>query len=149
AQQQVKIEGEVHQALQQATLLQGQARSEGHLSQWVEALAAVQRAEGLLVGNSNAALVAQVAALRAELEASRQAAQLKLDQAAQDRIMIARLEATHAEQAAITMNLDYDPIGSIEGYQAAFRAYGIDVASLSETAAARLIEARAIRIELA
>jgi serine/threonine protein kinase/Flp pilus assembly protein TadD len=95
-----------------------------------EALAAARGAETLLAGSGEARLGWAAADVLADLA------------------MLARLDEIHLRGSAVRDG-HFDFEGPAEGYAAAFRDYGLDVAILDPAEAAERIRARPIRVELA
>jgi eukaryotic-like serine/threonine-protein kinase len=115
-------EGET--ALAEATQLAGQRK-------WPEALAWVQRAEGILAHSTGSeALGRRVQDLRWDLE------------------MVARLEEIRLQAEEVKDN-HFDSARNDPAYAQAFREYGIDVTALDAEEAAERIRARTIPVELA
>jgi serine/threonine-protein kinase len=111
---------EVNRALTEAEQLQEQAR-------WPEALAAARRAQGLLAtGTGHEALRQRVGELLADVQ------------------MVLNLEEAHSWSPEGLVNLQKEN----DGYERAFREYGIDVDALDIAVAAERIQGRAIRREL-
>jgi Protein kinase domain len=122
AQKRAAAEREVSLALQEATRLQGQG-------QWLEALSAARRAEGLLAGGVSGELQERVRERRADLE------------------MVARLE----DIRLLSTDKDgrFDPAFRDRAYAQAFHEYGIDVSTLDPLLAAEQMHAKTVCIELA
>jgi len=117
-----EIEREVKRALADAQHLQGQAK-------WPEALAAAQRARGLLAG----------AEISTELRQ-------RIDELESDLVTVLRLEEIHGRPVLP----DYSTGVELDaGYAKVFREYGIDIAVLEPGAAAERIRGRSIRQQLA
>jgi tetratricopeptide (TPR) repeat protein/serine/threonine protein kinase len=118
--QQVMTEREVDSAVTEASRMQGQSR-------WPEALAWVQRAEGVLApGGGSAALQRRVQDLRRDLE------------------MVAKLEEIRLAAAEVKDG-QFDSTGKDRAYAQAFREYGMDLYTLDPKAAAERIQALGIR----
>ena len=124
--QQSMTRREVETALAEATRLLGESR-------WAEALAWVNRAEGVLAhGGGDEDLRRRVRDLRADLE------------------MVETLEEVRLQGAEVKVEEDRfelertDPI-----YEKTFRDYGIDVVALDPAEAAERIQARNVPVELA
>jgi tetratricopeptide (TPR) repeat protein len=117
-------ERETETALAEATQLAGQKK-------WPEALAWVQRAEGVLAqGAGSEALRRRVQDLRRDLE------------------MVAKLEEIRLQATKVEDN-HFDFESRRPAYAQVFREYGIDVNALDAEEAAKRIRARSIPIELA
>jgi eukaryotic-like serine/threonine-protein kinase len=130
----------VNEALDQASLLRGQARAApvGDLSKWSEALAAANEARSSLeAGEQTISLQSRVVealtTLRADqADAARRAAELSKDQKLFDRLEAIRIEYVDKE--------DLNKTGS--AYSAAFREFGVDVDQLEPSEAGRLFKQR-------
>lgn len=105
------------------------------VARWRTALAAVERAEGVAVGDPEA--VRQLAALRDDLQAG-------VDAAERDRLLLDRLVDIRSAKAD-----DRDGSTTDAAYADAFRAAGLDLATLSPEAAGRTIKARPPSVSLA
>jgi tetratricopeptide (TPR) repeat protein len=125
----------VEQVLSEALGLRGRAKEgTADVNRWSAALAAAKRADGLLSqGEVDDDLRRRVSDLVAELEAE-----------GRDRRMAQRLEEILLRKIEIRDGR-FDTTGADRDYAAAFRAYGIDLARLSDEAAARHIRGRPIR----
>ena len=136
----------VVQALDQATLLWGQARSAaiGDLTAWAAALSAARQAQGVLAaGDAGADVKNRVRFVLASLEREQAEAQLKADELRRDRELLARLETIRGARSL-------DRSAKTDGdYAAAFREFGIDFARLDAAEIGRLIRARSTPAELA
>jgi tetratricopeptide (TPR) repeat protein len=131
----------VHAELEQVASLREQAREaspERRRSLAAEALAAAQRADGLLAqGVADEALGQRVRQLVADLREEER-----------DRQMLTKLE--EARLARTMLKGDFlDQDASDKAYAQAFRWYGVDVEQLDLTEAANRLRARPIRVELA
>jgi serine/threonine-protein kinase len=142
AAREAKVAGEVNDALAEASLLRGQARAEnGDSAKWAEAIAAAKRAEALLARtDSNTDLRERVQATRVAITRERD----ETEAVGKDRRMVDRLTEIHDDFA---VHLDGAKMES--QYVAAFRAYGIDLNTLSTAEAGARIAARPVAIELA
>jgi serine/threonine-protein kinase len=116
------IERRVNDALADAELLRRQER-------WPEAMAAAQRAEGVLAGASGSD------------ELRRRVEELRADIA-----MVVRLEEIHSRPKDDAYASGKQPDSE---YALAFRDYGIDIDALSPQEAAERIRERTIRLQLA
>src|SRR5262249_29970187 len=127
--------------LTRVAVLREQAREappERQRSLLAEALAAAERADGLLAqGGAEDALAQQVRALLTELR-----------EGERDRRMLARLEEVRLGGTAVTDGHFDEQARGVE-YAAAFREYGLDLEQLSDTNAAERLRARPICMELA
>jgi serine/threonine-protein kinase len=127
--------------LARVATLRDQAREappERQLSLLAEALAAAERADGLLAqSGANDALAQQVRALLTELREGQR-----------DRRMLARLEEVRLGGTAVTDGHFDEQARGVE-YAAAFREYGLDLEQVSDTKAAERLRARPICMELA
>jgi serine/threonine protein kinase/Flp pilus assembly protein TadD len=116
-------ERETETALAEAAQLAGRKK-------WLEALAWVQRAEGVLAqGADSEALRRRVQDLRRDLE------------------MVAKLEEIRPQATEVIDN-HFDSGSRLPAYAQAFREYGIDVNALDAEEAAERIRARTIPVEL-
>jgi serine/threonine-protein kinase len=134
-------EGEATRALIQATQLRAEARTapaERSRGLLADALAAAQRADGLLAGGrSDPALRSRVQSLVEELREEEQ-----------DHRMLARLAEVRLSRMALREHrLDAAAAGRL--YAEAFAAYGLDLAGLSDAEAAAQLQTRSIRADLA
>jgi tetratricopeptide (TPR) repeat protein len=127
--------------LARVATLRDQAReapAERQRSLLAEALAAAERADGLLAqGGADEESVQRVRALLAELR-----------EGERDRRMLARLEEVRLTGTAVKDD-KFDVTAMGAEYAAAFREYGLDLGHLSDTEAAERLRARSIRMELA
>jgi serine/threonine-protein kinase len=138
----------VDEAIQESTLLLGQARSAPaeEVAKWSEAMQAARRAATLAAtADGNSAMRARVAGLLEELRRGEERARKARQQSQTDREMVERLEEIRLSRA--------DPASTDwrkqdEAYYAAFKAYGIDSSSASLEAAAERIRGSQIRAEL-
>jgi serine/threonine protein kinase/tetratricopeptide (TPR) repeat protein len=124
----------VEMALQQVEQLQKD-------KQWSEALAAMNRAEGLLAGGEGSA------DLHKRLRLARGVVERRLWQEQTDQKMVAELAEIRLKQAEVKNN-NFDMLRADDDYPAAFRAYGIDVENLQTADAAARIRKREIASEL-
>jgi serine/threonine protein kinase len=127
-------EGEARAALKEATELQQQER-------WPEALSAIRRAKGVLVGfRPDPELWQQVEQLDKDLEMVRQLEE-------------ARFEITSVQGGTIPITggvgAPFDWGASGPAYAAAFERYGLDVDNMDPAEAGRWIQSRSIRLQLA
>jgi serine/threonine-protein kinase len=114
----------VHEALQEATMLQRQAK-------WEQAQAVAKRAEGLLAsGGGSEDLHRRVQELRSDLDMVRRLEDIRIER------------ARRKEPPTDFAQVDRD-------FAAAFKDYGIDVEALAADQAATRIRERAIAVELA
>jgi serine/threonine protein kinase len=124
ARREAEIERDATLALQEATLLEKQGK-------YLQALAAIRKAEGLLATGGGEELRERVGEMREDLD------------------MLARVDDAHqqlAEPAPDTMGYDYARADRL--YAQAFRDYGIDVLALEPAEAADRIRRRPIRAAL-
>jgi tetratricopeptide (TPR) repeat protein/tRNA A-37 threonylcarbamoyl transferase component Bud32 len=122
-QRRASAEAEAVRALAEAEEWQQQGR-------WLEARAAVRRAEGLLIGGGG------------RVQLRRQAADLLADLA-----MVERLEEIRLQRSGIKDNA-YNNAGADADYAHVFRDYGVDVEALGPEAGEQL-RSRPIRVQLA
>ena len=108
---------------------------------WAEALAALNRGEGLFAGGQGSA------DLEARLRDVRASVEQRLRQARADQHMSAELVEIRLKQAEVTEG-HFDMVRADADYAAAFRNYGIDVEKLTIAAAAAAIADREIAAEL-
>ena len=136
-----KTAGEVNKALEEASLLRGQARSAaGEPAKWTEANAAAKRAEALLDQNGEGGeLRGRVQALSTAIARERASAEA----AEKDRRLVERLIEIHSDFA---VHLDYAKMDA--QYVAAFRDIGVDVDALDPADAGARIAARPDAAEL-
>jgi serine/threonine protein kinase/Flp pilus assembly protein TadD len=124
SQKRAAADREVERSLQEAALLQDQAK-------WREAIAAARRAEGILAtGDVSPELQARVREVQADLE------------------MVQTLEQIRLEQAAVKDDR-FDIAGADASYEKAFRAYGIHLDALGTEQAGARLAGTAIRVQLA
>ncbi len=136
-----KTAGEVNKALEEASLLRGQARSGANdPARWTEALAAARRAQAILTqGEAGNGLSGRVLAMLTAIAGERASAEL----AERDRRLVDRLAEIHSDFA------DHLDQGKMEAqYVAAFRDIGIDVDALDPAEAGARIAARPDAAEL-
>jgi serine/threonine-protein kinase len=135
----------VEDALQEASLLRGQAKATGNLPQWAEALAAARRAHVVLeAGEATPGLRRRVADLLADLEAEEGAAHRAADIAERDRRMVDRL-ATIRLRASDTMEDGHFSVARTDdAYTEAFRQYNLDVTALDVDQVAQRVHDSAI-----
>jgi len=137
----------VNQALDEATLLWGQARSAavGDLSPWSIALNAAKKAEGLLAaGEGDTELHNRVRTVLAALELGGADAQAKAREAKRDHELLDRLETIRSERS-VHLNAERTDAE----YQAAFREFGIDFETLDPKDAGKRLASRSAPVELA
>jgi serine/threonine-protein kinase len=137
----------VNQALDEATLLWGQARSAavGDLSPWSAALNAARRAEGLLAtGEVGVPVHDRSRAVIAALEQGQAEAQSRAHEARRDRELLDRLETILGERS------QHDNAERTDAdYAKAFRDFGLDFARLEPKEAGRRLAARSAPVEMA
>ncbi len=137
-------------ALDEATLLRGQARAApvGDLSRWPAALSAANKAKALLLADeSDPGLRRRVDQLAATLEQEQADAAHQAAEADRDRKFIERLNRirlTRFEQGE-----KWEPASSDAEYATAFREFGIDVDTLDPMESSRRLKARSDPLELA
>ena len=133
------ISARVIAALQEATRLRGQAQkaAAGDPTPWVEALAAADKAGGLLEPGSDPELAAQIESLLADIAAEKGAAEAAARGERADRILLDKLVDIRSSRSD-------DPDGSRADadYARAFHEAGIDVAGLPPAEAGARIKAR-------
>jgi hypothetical protein len=140
-------EQRVTQALDEATLLWGQARSatEGDLSKWSEALSAAKRAEGLLAGGgADAAIHTRAQAVLTGLKKEQAAARARAAEAERERALLSRLEAIRANRSE-----HWDPKQTDREYASAFREFGLDLDQLDPQEVGKRLAAWPASVELA
>ena len=137
----------VNQALDEATLWWGQARSAGvgDLAPWLAALNAAKQARGLLAGGEAAAAVQdRVRTVLAGIEQGEAEAQAKAREARRDRELLDRLakirEARSVHRKAAQTDVEY---------AAAFLDFGIDFEKLDPKEAGKRLASRSAPVELA
>jgi eukaryotic-like serine/threonine-protein kinase len=108
---------------------------------WAEALAAVNRAEGLLAGGEGSEVLQQ------RLKLTRGVVEQWLRQEQTDQKMVAELVEIRLKQAEVKNN-NFDALRADDDYPAAFRNYGIDVENLQTAVAAARIRQREIASDL-
>jgi len=143
----VATERVVNQALDEATLLWGQARSAqvGELAPWSAAHNAVKQARGLLAGGEVAlALQDRVQAVLAGIEQGQAEAQSKAREVRRDRELLDRLEEIRLERG-----VHFKTARTDAEYKAAFREFGIDFETLDPKEAGKRLAARSAPVELA
>jgi len=148
--QRAKTERAVTKALDEATLLRGQARAAvvGDLSMWPKALAAAEKARSLLaMGEPGAALRARVDELVAAVERERDDAAHRAAELDKDRKFIERLQEIRVGGAEQSQWSTLNPID--DAYARAFREFGIDPDRLDSVEAGRLLSQRSEPLELA
>jgi tetratricopeptide (TPR) repeat protein/tRNA A-37 threonylcarbamoyl transferase component Bud32 len=132
---------QVSAELARVATLRDQAREappERQRSLLAEALAAAERADGLLAqGGADDEVRQRVRALLTELR-----------EGERDRRMLARLEEVRLAGTAVRDGRFYEPARDAE-YAGAFRDYGIDLSRLGDAEAAAQLRARPIGMELA
>jgi eukaryotic-like serine/threonine-protein kinase len=133
------ISARVNAALQEATRLRGQAQKAavGDLTPWVEALAAADKAGGLLEPGSDPALKTQVASLLAEIAADKGAAEAAVRSEKADQLLVDQMDDIRSSKAD-----DFDSWRIDAEYARAFREAGIDIAGLSAAEAGGRVKAR-------
>ncbi len=133
------ISARVNAALQEATRLRGQAQrtAAGDLTPWVQALAAADKAGGLLEPGSSPALGAQVESLLADITAEKQAADAAIRSERADQAFMQRLVEVRSSDAREDDGLQADA-----DFARAFREAGLDVDVLSPAKAGARIRAR-------
>jgi eukaryotic-like serine/threonine-protein kinase len=133
------ISARVNAALQEATRLRGQAQTAatGDLTPWVEALAAADKAGGLLEPGCAPALRAQVQSLLADITADKQAAEAAIRSERADRAFMQRLVEIRSSNAKDDDGLQVDA-----DYVRAFREAGLDVDAFLPAEAGARIRAR-------
>jgi serine/threonine-protein kinase len=126
-------------ALAEARRLHVQARQAPpeDRARWAEAVAVVQRAEGLLAGADEPAWARRVDELKGQIEADRQAAEA-------ERKLLADLEAVRGNRAE-----NYDAKQADREYAEAFRAFGLDLDATDPKQAAAKLAGRPSTAEVA
>jgi serine/threonine protein kinase/tetratricopeptide (TPR) repeat protein len=109
--------------------------------QWAEALALVNKADGLLANNQASD------DLHERLRQARTASEQRLQQAKADREMKAELLEIQLRQAEV-VDEHFNNLGADDDFGAAFRQYGIDVEKMDVAEAAARIREREITQEL-
>ncbi len=138
--------GQVYAALQEATGLQGQARGAavGNLVPWIKALAAAQKARGLLEPGLDLSLHRHVESLLVNITGEKEGAEAVASTEESNRLMQDKLVDIRSAKAD-------DPDGSISDrdYLVAFQDAGIDVTTLPPAEAGARIQARPARVAAA
>jgi tetratricopeptide (TPR) repeat protein len=137
----------VNQALDEATLAWGQARSApiGDLSAWSAAVNAAKKAEGLLAaGEAGSELTDRVLTLVAALQKGRATAQSQAQEVRRDRALLERLEQIRLERS-----IHHDNARTDADYLAAFLEFGINFEKLDAKDAGNRLATRSAPIELA
>ncbi len=137
----------VNQALDEATLFWGQARSAGldDLAPWLAALSAAKQARGLLAGGEAAAAVQdRVRTVLAGIEQGEAEAQAKAREARRDRELLDRLAKIREG-----LSVHRKPAQTDVEYTAAFRDFGIDFGTLDPKEAGKRLASRSAPVELA
>ncbi len=131
----------VGQALQKARLLQGEARPLNDLEKFGQALLAARGAAELLaLGEADAELKREVAALAAELEQERAQAEALAQARLRDGLLLHALDGARVRKAFLRGD-DFDYVTAVGAYAAAFLAYGVDLDALpAEEIAQRLAD---------
>jgi len=150
AERRAATERVVSEALDEATLLRGQAKAAavGDLSKWPGAIAAAKRARSLLAtGERDSDLQKRVETLVAlvtgeQAEAAHGAAELERDRKFLDRLERIRLERFEKGEK-------WDAKKTDDEYATAFREFGIDIDKLDPAEAGRLLKERSNPLELA
>ena len=140
----------VTEALDQASLLRGQAKAAaiGDLSKWPEALAAARQARFVPEGGEPSAILeARVNMLLALLESEQADAANRAAQASRDRRFLERLETIRLER--FEQGGKWAPQVTDLSYAAAFREFGMDVEEVDPTEAGRLLRKSSNPLELA
>jgi eukaryotic-like serine/threonine-protein kinase len=141
------VERVVSEALDEASLLRGQARLAvgDERSRWSEALSAAKRADGLLAsGEVDDALHLRVRTVLAALEQEQAAANARAESIRRDRELLGRLESIRGARSE-----HWDTRRTDKEYASAFRDIGIDVDRLGPKAAGDWLHARSEPVELA
>ena len=123
AARQTRVAADVDRALHEAQALQEQRK-------WTEALAAVNHAQILLTGGGDAGIQQRVRDRAADLE------------------LLVKLEAARMRRIGVRNNT-LDNQSADAAFAQAFRDDGFDVAALDPRDAGRLLQPRAVRVELA
>jgi serine/threonine-protein kinase len=137
-------------ALDEAMLLQGQARAAlvSDLSRWPAALSAANRAKALLLaGESDPGLCRRVDQLAATLQQEQAGAAHRAAEADRDRKFIERLNRIRLTR--FERGEKWEPASSDAEYATAFREFGIDVDTLDPMESSRRLKARSDPLELA
>ncbi|MBS0261755.1 MAG: tetratricopeptide repeat protein, partial [Planctomycetes bacterium] len=145
---QAATERVVIEAINQATLLRGQAKATPieDLSKWAEALAAAREARSSLeTGEASVALQNRVTELMTAIEAEQTEAMLRANERARDRQFFDRLDAIKFEFVDQQENARFSDSATRKAdleFAKAFREYGIDIDELEPEAIARLLKQR-------
>ena len=126
--------------LSRAEFLEDEARKTSVADRWKEAIAEARRAEGQLESGGSAAAKSRAKAKLAELRETLRVVE-------RDRMMVADLDEARILGAGIKDN-HFDTEAKAEAILAAFRAYGIDLANLSNEEAASRVRSSLIKVEL-
>ena len=132
---------EMQAALDDANRLEGEARGRSDLVRWSQAVAAAERAEGILraAGNDAAPRSRVLATLRRLRHGHREARERAESDARDDRL-VEELDEARLLMADLKGE-EFDKQAPAIAYQELFRKYGIDVANLPEAAAAAKLTA--------
>jgi eukaryotic-like serine/threonine-protein kinase len=131
-------------SLATANQLASVASATSNISKWAEAIAEARRAEALLESGGGSASIKLLVNTRLDVfqgeEGRLRAAQL-VDE--KDREMIRRLDEARVQMTNVNKDDQFDDAAMLGAFLAAFRSYGIDLASLSvEEATARIRSSR-------
>ena len=131
----VQTAAEVQSALDVAYRLEGEARGREDLVRWGEAVAAAERAEGILrAGGDDVGLHSIVSDTLARLRVGQRKTQEKLASHVRDVKLVKDLEEVRLRGSDMNQE-GFDSLARATAYRAAFEAYGVDVVSLPEAEA--------------